>query len=168
MIERALELVAATADEILAARDFDLIALAHGIAGLAGNLAVDAHLPGHHGALGLFAALTQAALDEGLVQPGAHRARTSQTVSGVESGELPSALRLLLLETRLPICPARIPLRPGELLLRRRKRRLGSLQLRREVLRLAPLVIRLEERELVVRKFRSHRDGVLQMPGASR
>ena len=71
--ERMLEFVAAAADEFFGGVQRKFIIGGNGIAGLSRGLLIDAHLPGHNGALGLFATGAKAALDEFLVQP-FHRA----------------------------------------------------------------------------------------------
>ena len=68
-LERVLEFVAAPAHELVRCRECHLIAWFYLVASLGCSLAVDQRLPGHHGTLGLLAALAQPALDQCQVQP---------------------------------------------------------------------------------------------------
>src|SRR5690349_17179457 len=89
MLERMFEFVAAAADELFAAVQFHDIGFFDGIAGFAGGMSVHAHLSGHHGTLRLLAALTQAALDEHLIQSDAHRTTMHQGIIDWQSVAVP-------------------------------------------------------------------------------
>jgi len=67
-----LELVASPRHVAVASVQFQRVAIADPVAGLAGRLPVDPHLSGHDGTLGLGARLAEAPVHEGLVDPDPH------------------------------------------------------------------------------------------------
>jgi hypothetical protein len=69
MLEGVFEFVAAATDVFLRRGERELIRGGDGIARFPGGVAVDERLAGHDGALGLFAAFTNAAIDQGLINP---------------------------------------------------------------------------------------------------
>ena len=71
MKQAVFEFVAAPADEAFGGLKCQRVIRFDQVAGFAGQLAGHAHLAGQNGALGLLAAGAEAALDKGLVQPGA-------------------------------------------------------------------------------------------------
>ncbi len=76
------QLVASAAHIALWNGQFQRVVRAHGIAGFARRLFVDADLAGEDGAFGLFPACTQAASDQGLIQAGDHRVGSPLWVRG--------------------------------------------------------------------------------------
>ena len=66
--EGVFEFEAAATDEFVLADEGKLVVGFDGVAGFTGELAIDVDLAGEDGALGFLAAVTEAALDEGLVQ----------------------------------------------------------------------------------------------------
>ena len=70
--EGVLELVASSRHVTVASVQFQPVAFADPVAGLAGRVPVDPHLSGHDGPLGLGARLAEAPVHEGLVDPDPH------------------------------------------------------------------------------------------------
>ena len=62
------ELVSAAADILLAGQEREGIGRLHAVTGFARRLGVDRDLPGHDPALGFFAAVAQAALDQRAIE----------------------------------------------------------------------------------------------------
>lgn len=70
MLERVFELVAAAADKFLRRVHGDVVGGLDAVTGFFSGMAVDANGTGEDEALGLFAAVAEGALDEGLIQTG--------------------------------------------------------------------------------------------------